>query len=181
MTGRAGFVGPLPGRAGILDAGLDAGILTRWDRWWELCSGGGEALRLHPYRPAWRLIARAGLFAPEAVAGAFRLGRDQGGRVYPFAVLRAGPLPDPADPWFDTAESLATQATEGALDPEEVRERLLALPVPRSAEPLLDGAAVLWRDDRLLRELAFASAAGLAAFPLDLAAMADPEEESEAA
>jgi type VI secretion system protein ImpM len=175
---RTGFVGPLPHRAGLVDIGLDAGVLTRWDLWFELVSGRGLPERLHPDRPAWRLMAREGIFDAEPVAGCFRLGQDRPGRVYPCAVLRLGPLPDPLDPWYDAAEALARGATAGHLSLRETEQALHGLPAPATLAPPLDGAATFWRDDWEVRELRFATGADLARFPLSLAAEPDLGEEA---
>lgn len=174
--GRGGYVGPLPGGVGLVNAGLDAQVLTRWDRWWELCSARELPARLDPSRPAWRLATRAGLFGPEPLAGVFRLGRDRLGRTYPFAVLRPGPWPSPTDPWFDAVERFVVDATGGAIDPAAIDWHFQVLPVPHSVGPAPEGAAVLWRDGRAVWEVPAATAADLAAFPLRLAAEEDPED-----
>jgi type VI secretion system ImpM family protein len=175
--GRTGFVGPLPGRAGLVDGGLPSGLLTRWDRWFELASARRLPDRLDPDRPAWRLMARPGLFAPVPVAGCFRLGRDRRDRIYPFAVLREGEPPDPADPWFDAAERLVRAATDGRLAPPALDRAADAIPAPLTAAPPPEEVALLWRDDWEVREVRCASAADLAAFPLSDAAFSRPEEE----
>lgn len=176
QDGVAGFVGPLGDRAGLLNAGLGAGLLTRWDRWWELASRGAGPLPLDPDRPVWRVLLRAGLLAPEPVAGAFRLGRDRLGLVHPFAVLRAGPPPDPSDPWFDAAAALAMAATEGGLGLPALRRGLDRLPRPATVTPEPDGAAVFWRDDWVVREVALAEPADLLRFPVRAAARGDPPD-----
>ena len=173
---RAGYVGVLPGRAGLVAEGLEDGTLQRWDRWFEMAAAQGLPVGLDPRRPAWRLVARAGLFAAEPVAGTFRLGRDRAGRTYPFAVLRLGAPPDTSDPWFDAAERIVRGATEGVLGAGSAARAVADLAPPARFAPPPEEAAVLWRDDWEVRELRLATGADLAAFPLRLAAEAGLED-----
>lgn len=175
-----GFVGVLPRSSGLVAVGLDEGVLSRWDRWWELASAGGVP-PLADDRPAWRLQARAGLFAPEPVAGCLRLGRDRDGRVYPCAVLRAGPLPDTADPWFDGAEALVRAATDGELTAADPPRRLARLALPRLAGMAIEVAVRLWRDDWTVREIALVEAAHFARLPPILLAERDAADPGKAA
>lgn len=168
--GQGGFVGPLPRRPGLVDEGLGSDILTRWDRWFELVSGGGPPGRLHPDRPAWRLMARPGLFGAAPVAGCFRLGQDLRGRLYPVAVLRPGDPPDPADPWYDAAEALVRAACGGDLGPRDLAPALDRLPAPLALTAPPEETALLWRDDWQVRVIRCATPADLAAFPLEEAA-----------
>lgn len=174
----AGFVGVLPRVTGIVALGLEDGTLARWDRWWEMVSEPGVP-PLPEEPPLWRLQIRAGLFAAEPVAGALRLGWDRRGRVYPCAVLRPGPLPETGDPWFDAAQALLLDATDGGTERVDLPDRLAALPPSRLAGASLEGAARLWRDDWAVAELAFATPADLARAPLAL--LADPSPAAEEA
>lgn len=171
------MVGPIPGLPGLLDRAVPEATLQRWDRWWDLASAGEPRIVLEPARLAWRLLVRAGLLGPGPVAGCFRLGRDAAGRIYPFAILRQGALPDPSDPWFDAAEALVQAATEDEADGDALLAQLARLPPVTTAQDLGEGVAVLWRDDWTVQELVFASAADLADFPVRLAADAPPEDE----
>lgn len=172
-----GFVGPLGRQRGLVDRGLGADTLTRWDRWFEIVWRNQPQGTLHPHRPAWRIMARAGLFGAAPLAGCFRLGQDLDGRVRPFALLRLGAVPDPADPWYDAAEALVQSATRGAAGPRELAAALYRLPVPQSLAPALEDAAVLWRDDWEVRVFHCATIAELTAFPAaELAGAAAVEE-----
>ena len=161
-----GFVGPIPARAGAVDAGLDAGVLTRLDRWWELARAAtGPVPAADPRRPAWRLIVAAGVFAAGPVAGVLRLGRDRLGRTGPFLLMRGGEPPVPCDPWFAAAEAVAREATDGLLGLGGLAAAAAALPTPRATAPP-DTAALLWRDDWEVHELRLERAADLARFPV---------------
>lgn len=162
----SGWVGVLPTTVGLVGAGVPDGVLQRWDRWFELARAGGTPRATMPARPAWRLAARAGVFGPDPLAAVWRLSRDRTGRVYPFAVMRNGPLPAPEDAWFEAADALVMEATEGWTSARDVERAAARLPAPASRWPEFDAAAILWRDDWEVHELAFATAQDFAAHGL---------------
>jgi type VI secretion system protein ImpM len=163
---RSGWVGVLPAAVGLVGSGVPDAVLQRWDRWFDLASTVGERLAISHARPSWRLAARSGVFGPDPVAAAWRLSRDRTGRVYPLAVIRTGPLPAPEDAWFESAEAVVTDATEGWARPDDVERAVARMPVPAILWPAFDAAVILWRDDWEVHELAFATPQAFAAHGL---------------
>lgn len=175
----AGFFGPLPYREGLVDGGLEAETLLRWDRWWEAVAGGAARTgELSATRPAWRLVARGGVFAGAPVAGCFRLGASRSGRIYPFVVLFAGAAPDPSDPFFEEAERVVRGATDGRMNLDDLWRALARCPAPAAGTPPDDAAAAIWRDDWLVQELRFAQGRDLLGFPVALAVEGLLEEDA---
>jgi type VI secretion system protein ImpM len=169
-----GFFGKIPATGDFVAAGLPRTFIDRWDRWMsmELAARPDDG-ELDPR--VWRFVVAAGIFGPEPCAGAWRMSEDRVGRRYPFAVVRLGPPPDPADPWFDAVAAAVRGASEGQ-PPGWVASAVSELSQPETSGD--SGRILFWRDDWEVNELGFADIHDLAANGLPAMRANKPEVEA---
>jgi type VI secretion system protein ImpM len=169
-----GFFGKIPATGDFVSANLPRTFIDRWDRWMSM------ELRARPDQGGldtrvWRFVVQAGIFGDQPCAGAWRMSEDRVGRRYPFAVVRLGPLPDPADPWFDATAKLVRSAVDELRTFGWIGAQIAALPQPQSLESR--HRIAFWLDDWEVQELNFSDIHDLAvnALPAMRAARGDPE------
>ncbi|RAZ71675.1 type VI secretion system-associated protein TagF [Mesorhizobium atlanticum] len=169
-----GFFGKIPATGDFVSANLPRTFIDRWDRWMsmELRARPDEG-ELDPR--AWRFVVEAGVFGPEPCAGVWCMSEDRVGRRYPFAIVRLGPLLDPADPWFDATAKIVRSAVEELRSSGWIGAQITALPQPESLESR--HRIAFWLDDWEVQELSFSDIHDLAAngLPAMRAARGDPE------
>ncbi|TRC93302.1 type VI secretion system-associated protein TagF [Mesorhizobium sp. WSM4303] len=170
-----GFFGKIPATGDFVAANLPRTFIDRWDRWMsmELRERPDEG-ELDPR--VWRFIVQAGIFGDQPCAGVWRMSEDRVGRRYPFAIVRLGPVPDPADPWFDALVNLIDGCVEKHWLPARLLERLADVAQPVAGA--VPSEIVFWCEDWEVNEFRFADIHDLAAN--GLLAMRAPRRETEA-
>ena len=155
-----GFFGKIPATGDFVAWNLPRTFIDRWDRWMsmELRERPDEG-ELDPR--VWRFIVQAGIFGDQPCAGVWRMSEDRVGRRYPFAVVRLGPPPEPADPWFDTVAELLQRCVEEHSSQSRLADYLQEVEAPLAGEDMQRIA--FWSDDWEVREFRFADIHDLAA------------------
>jgi type VI secretion system protein ImpM len=169
-----GFFGKIPATGDFVAWNLPRTFIDRWDRWMsmELRARPDEG-ELDPR--AWRFVVPAGIFSDQPCAGVWRMSEDRVGRRYPFAIVRLGPPPDPADPWFDATAKLVRGAVDELRTFGWIGAQIPALPQPQNLESR--HRIAFWLDDWEVQELSFSDIHDLAVngLPAMRAARVDPE------
>jgi type VI secretion system protein ImpM len=139
----AGFCGKLPARSDFVTRRVPLSFVEPWHDWLAAAlSGMREALGedwldAYLYGPIWRFAVPSGVVGPTAMAGTLMPSVDAVGRYFPLTIATA--LPSVAAltaivtlgaAWFAEIEALSLAALDGALDIDELSERLLALSPP---------------------------------------------------
>ena len=156
QTVETGLFGKLPARGDFVRIGLPGHFVMPWDAWLQEAIAASQAsmgsgwLPAYLESPVWRFVLPAGMCGPATVVGVMMPSVDRVGRYYPLtlaAVMSPGGLVPPDETvtaWLDVCEAAGRAALEEDLVPDQVLQRLPALPAPDArAEPL---SGIWWTD-----------------------------------
>jgi type VI secretion system protein ImpM len=134
MASFRGFFGKLPARGDFVSAGLPRDFVSCWDGWVSsvlaaaVSAVGDDWLQA----PAWHFCLPAGVCGAEAVTGVLLASNDKVGRRFPLTLVWSENAVD-----ADAVERLGRAAIAEAMRPDELAERLAA--VPELAGAVRDG------------------------------------------
>ncbi len=137
-----GFHGKLPAAGDFVTRGLPTGFAAFWDGW---------AARHLARREGWpegglrlRLVSGGKVAAGVVVPGADRVGRRF--PLAAFVIAETLPGPERLEDWCNAALAALRTAQTESLTPDDLAERLEALPAPEGEGP--PEAMQLWREGR---------------------------------
>lgn len=151
MAAGFGAFGKMPSAGDFLRFGLLPGFVTPWDAWLQGAMAAAQAALGAAWdghymsAPIWRFTLAAGLAGPQKMLGVLMPSVDRVGRRFPLTLAAPVVTPGaaPLDHFSEAAlfarlEDLALAALEETVTPQDLQQRLAALPVPdlRSAAPI---------------------------------------------
>jgi type VI secretion system protein ImpM len=131
-----GFYGKIPARGDFVHAGLPRSFTDPWDDWMQRMVGASRSVLSQDWLPAWleapvwRFVLSPGICGPDAAIGLWVPSVDSVGRYFPLTLAAVARVPDSrtlmceAGGFFAAAESLARDALENDLPPDELAARL---------------------------------------------------------
>ncbi len=162
MTSRAnqkteiGLFGKLPARGDFVRIGLPVHFVEPWDAWLQKvitasqASMGADWLPAYLESPVWRFVLPAGMCGSGTAVGVIMPSVDRVGRYFPLTlaavIARGGSVPPEGDAvaWLDACEAAGRAALEADVAPEQVLQRLPAL--PGSGATAAPSVATWWTD-----------------------------------
>ena len=143
---RVGLFGKLPAHGDFVMRDLPSGFVNAWDEWLQHYVAGSKEqlgenwLNIYLTSPIWRFVFTDGVIDSTCWAGVMLPSVDRVGRYYPVSAVM--PLADDVTPlefismqsdWYMAIEELMLQSLEGAMDIDELSERVNSLEYGQSS------------------------------------------------